>query len=75
MTTDDEKDIKSCVEEAKAWSIEGKDLLSVVSCKEPYEWSDATNYNWEFSKSYLNIKNNNAKNHQYHVILKLTKTN
>ncbi len=23
---------------AKSWTIVGKDLLSVVSCKEPYEW-------------------------------------
>lgn len=27
---------------AKAWTIVGKDLLSVVSCKEPYEWQQGT---------------------------------
>lgn len=34
---------------AKSWSIEGKDLLSVVSCSEPYEWQDPTGAEWEFN--------------------------
>lgn len=33
----------------KNWTIVGQDLLSVVSCKEPYEWKDLTEEEWEFS--------------------------
>jgi hypothetical protein len=33
----------------KNWTIVGKDLLSVVSCKEPYEWKDPTGEEWEFN--------------------------
>ena len=34
---------------AKGWTIVGKDLLSVVSCTEPYEWKDPTDQEWEFN--------------------------
>lgn len=34
----------------KNWTIVGKDLLSVVSCKEPYEWKDSTADEWEFNE-------------------------
>lgn len=34
----------------KNWTIVGKDLLSVVSCTEPYEWKDPTISEWEFSE-------------------------
>jgi hypothetical protein len=27
----------------------GKDLITGVSCTEPYEWSDRTSEDWEFS--------------------------
>lgn len=32
----------------KSWSIVGKDLISDVSCKEAYQWSEATSLSWEF---------------------------
>jgi hypothetical protein len=34
----------------KNWTIVGQDLLSVVSCKEPYEWKDPTEEEWEFNE-------------------------
>jgi hypothetical protein len=36
---------------AKNWTIVGKDLLSVVSCTEPYEWKDPTDAEWEFNNA------------------------
>lgn len=34
---------------AKGWTINGKDLLPIVSCTEPYEWKDPTMAEWEFN--------------------------
>ena len=39
------------VDMANEWSIEGKDLISEVTCREPYEWKDLTDEEWEFSKA------------------------
>ena len=36
------------VEQAKSWSILGKDLIGEVSCEAPYEWKEATEGEWEF---------------------------
>ena len=36
---------------ANEWTILGKDLISEVTCKEPYEWKDLTGEEWEFSKA------------------------
>lgn len=36
---------------ANDWTILGKDLISEVTCKEPYEWKDLTDKEWEFSKA------------------------
>ena len=36
---------------ANEWTILGKDLISEVTCKEPYEWKDLTDEEWEFSKA------------------------
>jgi carbamoyl-phosphate synthase small subunit len=49
---------------AKSWTIVGKDLLSVVSCKEPYEWRQGTDAEWEFEPK---VKNGAAKSNQFHV--------
>uniref|UniRef100_A0A7R9Z1M4 Carbamoyl phosphate synthase arginine-specific small chain n=1 Tax=Chlamydomonas euryale TaxID=1486919 RepID=A0A7R9Z1M4_9CHLO len=49
VTTDMSKSVDELVKQAKGWSIEGKDLLSVVSCKEPYEWAKGTTAEWEFA--------------------------
>lgn len=29
----------------------GKDLITDVSCSDPYEWKDKTDGEWEFSKT------------------------
>ncbi|KAF8059196.1 hypothetical protein HT031_005368 [Scenedesmus sp. PABB004] len=49
ITTDASKSTEELVAMTKNWTIVGKDLLSVVSCKEPYEWRDSTLSEWEFS--------------------------
>lgn len=36
---------------ANEWTIVGKDLISEVTCKKPYEWKDLTDKEWEFSKA------------------------
>ena len=36
---------------ANEWTILGKDLISEVTCQEPYEWKDLTEEEWEFSKA------------------------
>lgn len=38
---------------ANEWTIEGKDLISEVTCSEPYEWKELTDDEWEFSKPAL----------------------
>ncbi|KAG2426313.1 hypothetical protein HXX76_013070 [Chlamydomonas incerta] len=49
VTTDATKTDAELVTMAKGWTIVGKDLLSVVSCTEPYEWSKGTSDEWEFN--------------------------
>lgn len=49
VTTDASKSDAELVAIAKTWTIVGKDLLSVVSCTEPYEWRQATLEEWEFA--------------------------
>ena len=34
----------------QSWSIVGKDLISEVTCSEPYEWKDPTGVEWEFNE-------------------------
>jgi carbamoyl-phosphate synthase small subunit len=47
---DASKSDEELVSMTKNWTIVGKDLLSVVSCKEPYEWKDVTEEEWEFNE-------------------------
>ncbi|KXZ54591.1 hypothetical protein GPECTOR_4g656 [Gonium pectorale] len=49
VTTDASKSDEELVNMAKSWTIVGKDLLSVVSCTEPYEWGKGTSDEWEFN--------------------------
>ena len=49
VTTDASKTDAELVTMAKGWTIVGKDLLSVVSCTEPYEWGKGTTDEWEFN--------------------------
>ena len=62
VTTEDAKSDAELVTMAKSWTIVGKDLLSVVSCTEPYEWNKGTIGEWEFNP---NIKMNGGA--PYHV--------
>lgn len=39
------------VKKANEWTIEGKDLISEVTCSEPYEWKELTDGEWEFSEA------------------------
>eukprot|EP00879_Flechtneria_rotunda_P022618 GHRR01023884.1.p1 GENE.GHRR01023884.1~~GHRR01023884.1.p1 ORF type:complete len:321 (+),score=53.15 GHRR01023884.1:35-997(+) len=50
ITTDHSKSNEELMNMAKNWTIVGKDLLSVVSCTEPYEWKDPTMSEWEFNE-------------------------
>ncbi|GBF96248.1 carbamoyl-phosphate synthase S chain [Raphidocelis subcapitata] len=49
ISTEADKSDAELLAMAKNWTIVGKDLLSVVSCTEPYEWKDATDSEWEFN--------------------------
>ena len=51
ISTDDSKADDELAAMAKNWTIVGKDLLSVVSCTEPYEWKDPTDAEWEFNNA------------------------
>jgi len=48
LTTDASLSDAELVEKAKGYNIVGKDLISEVTCTEPYEWKDTTG-EWEFS--------------------------
>ncbi|KAG1662591.1 hypothetical protein FOA52_002988 [Chlamydomonas sp. UWO 241] len=63
VTTDETKTVDELLKMANSWSIEGKDLLSVVSCTEPYEWAKGTMPEWEFA-SYAKA----AGKVPYHVV-------
>jgi carbamoyl-phosphate synthase small subunit len=55
ITTDSSKSVEELVQMANGWTIVGKDLLSVVSCKEPYEWRTGTHAEWEFAPHAVNL--------------------
>lgn len=63
ITTDASKSDEELVAMAKSWTIVGKDLLSVVSCKQPYEWRQGTNAEWEFA-----AKARHSDGHPFHVV-------
>ncbi|KAK9804592.1 hypothetical protein WJX73_004577 [Symbiochloris irregularis] len=53
ITTDASISDDQLVRQAKEWSILGKDLVAEVTCAEPYEWTDDTEDEWEFSPDVL----------------------
>lgn len=63
LTTDKSKTDEELIEMSKTWSIVGKDLITNVSCSEPYEWKDKTEGEWEFSETVPA-----ADAEKYHVI-------
>ena len=64
LTTDTSKSDADLVKMAKSWTIVGKDLLSVVSCEQPYEWRQGTHAEWEFAPQAIS---NAASAQPYHV--------
>ena len=49
ITTDATKTDDELIAMAKGWTIVGKDMISEVTCTEPYEWQDPTGGEWEFA--------------------------
>ncbi|CAD7700529.1 unnamed protein product [Ostreobium quekettii] len=64
ISTDVAVSDEELLQRAKNWTIVGKDLLSVVSCTEPYEWRDTTGEEWEFSEG---VREGNGAA-QFHVV-------
>lgn len=54
ITTDMTTPVEELVSKTKSWSILGKDLISEVTCSEPYEWKDPTEAEWEFNPAVTN---------------------
>jgi carbamoylphosphate synthase small subunit len=65
ITDDASLSDEELIARTKEWSILGKDLISEVTCTEPYEWKDPTGAEWEFSAAALNTNGNGAG--PYHV--------
>ncbi|GJS93919.1 carbamoyl-phosphate synthase small chain, chloroplastic [Tanacetum coccineum] len=51
LSTENSKTDEELLEMSRTWSIVGVDLISSVSCKEPYEWVGKTGLDWEFNTS------------------------
>ena len=49
ITTDAAKTDDELIAMAKGWTIVGKDMISEVTCTEPYKWEDPTGAEWEFA--------------------------
>ncbi|CAH2080539.1 unnamed protein product [Thlaspi arvense] len=49
LSTEETKTDEKLLKMSRGWDIVGVDLISGVSCKEPYEWTDRTDSEWEFS--------------------------
>ncbi|PON83543.1 Carbamoyl-phosphate synthase, small subunit [Trema orientale] len=49
LSTEKTKTDEELLQMSRSWDIVGIDLISGVSCKEPYEWVDKTNSEWAFN--------------------------
>ncbi|KZV17306.1 carbamoyl-phosphate synthase small chain, chloroplastic-like [Dorcoceras hygrometricum] len=49
LSTDKSHTNEELLEMSRTWDIVGVDLISGVSCKEPYEWIDKTDPAWDFN--------------------------
>mmetsp|Transcript_14066 Transcript_14066/g.24656 ORF Transcript_14066/g.24656 Transcript_14066/m.24656 type:complete len:339 (-) Transcript_14066:342-1358(-) len=63
ISTDPSKSDAELLKMARNWTIVGKDLLSVVSCTEPYEWRQGTHHEWEFNRALLQ-----GNKQKFHVV-------
>ncbi|XP_059640550.1 carbamoyl-phosphate synthase small chain, chloroplastic-like [Cornus florida] len=52
LSTDKVKSDEELVEMSRTWDIVGVDLISGVSCKAPYHWSDNTDPEWDFNSKW-----------------------
>lgn len=49
LSTEESKTDEELLELSRSWDIVGVDLISGVSCKTPYEWTDNTKSQWDFN--------------------------
>lgn len=49
LSTDSSKSDDELLNMARSWDIVGMDLISGVTCTEPYEWKDTTSAEWDFN--------------------------
>eukprot|EP00898_Chlorokybus_atmophyticus_P000403 jgi/Chlat1/1363/Chrsp119S01781 len=49
ISTDSALTDDQLTEKAKSWSIVGEDLITPASSQKPYEWTESTDDEWEFS--------------------------
>ncbi|KAM3751700.1 hypothetical protein ACB098_04G129800 [Castanea mollissima] len=49
LSTEESKTDEELLELSHSWDIVGVDLISGVSCKTPYEWTDNTKSQWDFN--------------------------
>eukprot|EP00244_Chara_vulgaris_P014422 TRINITY_DN9013_c1_g1_i1.p1 TRINITY_DN9013_c1_g1~~TRINITY_DN9013_c1_g1_i1.p1 ORF type:complete len:328 (-),score=39.51 TRINITY_DN9013_c1_g1_i1:406-1389(-) len=64
LTTDSSLSDEELIQSARSWDIVGKDLITGVSCTEPYEWKENTTEQWEFSP-FVPDENSSPK---FHVV-------
>ncbi|CAI0554825.1 unnamed protein product [Linum tenue] len=61
LSTEEVKSDEELLEMSRSWDIVGVDLISGVSCTEPYEWVDRTKPDWDF--------NNEGRGEVFHKVV------
>lgn len=56
LSTEESKSDQELLEMSRSWDIVGIDLISDVSCKEPFEWVESTKPDWDFNTHESNSK-------------------
>ncbi|KAJ0575320.1 putative carbamoyl-phosphate synthase (glutamine-hydrolyzing) [Helianthus annuus] len=51
LSTEESKTDEELLEMSRTWDIVGVDLISNVSCKQPYEWVEKTGSEWDFNSN------------------------
>ncbi|CAL9120386.1 unnamed protein product [Musa textilis] len=57
LSTEESQTDEELLEIARKWKIVGVDLISGVSCKAPFVWSQKTHSEWEFHKHQNQVEN------------------
>ncbi|CAN1844598.1 Carbamoyl-phosphate synthase small chain, chloroplastic [Linum perenne] len=55
LSTEQSKSDEQLLEMSRSWDIVGVDLISGVSCTEPYEWVDRTKSDWDFNTETFHV--------------------